>query len=349
MPQYLPEILTERGEGVPAGGLSANIKITSTALGYDINYRVYLPAGYDQSSQVPAIYALDGHEYLDDNLGAFRIVMDNLVHQNRMPPAVVVFIDPRNPDNGENRRADEYTLSPQFAKFVAQELVPEIDLNYKTRPAPEARLIMGLSYGGLSSTDIAFRHPEVFGVAGPQSPSYWYNNQELVNKFNTSETLPIRFIMTTGTINDTEDGARAMRDVMIEKGYDLTYKEVAEAHSWGNWRALVDDVVEAAFGDESLWVSSEKTFVPPADSELKLSVWPNPVVDSLHLIINSPENREVEIELLDVTGRQITLLGQARLKIGRNEIRLNLGNLNLASGIYFIKFDDGTVQKIIKQ
>lgn len=32
-----------------------------------------------------------------------------------------------------------------------------------------------------------------------------------------------------------------MRSVMQEKGYPLEYIEVNQGHSWGNWRALLEE------------------------------------------------------------------------------------------------------------
>jgi len=54
--------------------------------------------------------------------------------------------------------------------------------------------------------------------------------------------------MSTGVIFDTQNQARAMRDIMIQKGYPLLYKEVNEGHSWGNWRALIDEPLIYFFG-----------------------------------------------------------------------------------------------------
>ena len=54
--------------------------------------------------------------------------------------------------------------------------------------------------------------------------------------------------MTTGTIHDTEASARKMKEILLDKGYRIKYIEVPEGHSWGNWRALLDDILEYFFG-----------------------------------------------------------------------------------------------------
>jgi S-formylglutathione hydrolase FrmB len=57
----------------------------------------------------------------------------------------------------------------RYETYIATELVQWIDAHYATRPAPEARGISGLSMGGHGALFLAFRHPEVFGVAGSMS------------------------------------------------------------------------------------------------------------------------------------------------------------------------------------
>ena len=49
--------------------------------------------------------------------------------------------------------------------------------------------------------------------------------------------------MSTGVINDTQDGALQMKGILENKGYTFRYTEVQEGHSWGNWRALIDEVL----------------------------------------------------------------------------------------------------------
>ena len=54
--------------------------------------------------------------------------------------------------------------------------------------------------------------------------------------------------MSTGVIFDTQDKARAMKEVLDSKGYQLQYIEVNQGHSWGNWRALIEEPLVYFFG-----------------------------------------------------------------------------------------------------
>ncbi|NNF57029.1 MAG: hypothetical protein HKN04_02200, partial [Rhodothermaceae bacterium] len=245
MPAWVFPDETVRGPGVPEGAFSDNLVIESTHLGYPVHYRVYTPADYDTLSELPVLYVTDGHEYSDDRLGAARIVLDNLIDDGRAAPAIAVFVDPRavgNPSN--NQRSEQYVQNPDFAAFIAEELVPAIDAAYRTQPDRDHRAILGTSLGGLFSAYLGLLYPDVFNRLAIQSPAFWvsespdwWTGPSIYAMMADAPDGEFVIHMSTGTINDTEDGARQMRDVMEENGHALTYREVPEGHSWGNWRA----------------------------------------------------------------------------------------------------------------
>lgn len=230
-------------EGVRRGTLTENIQIQSIAenLNYTVQYKVYLPFNYENLSNLPVIYVTDGHEYSDDDKGAMVVVLDNLIYLNQIKPIIAVFIDPREPGNlSNNRRGDEYTANIKYANFVSDELVVVIDENYKTNTSADARAILGTSLGGWNSAFFGYERNDVFHLVAINSPAF---DTEIINNFSSSEKLPLKIYMSSGVINDTEDRARAMKSVLEEKDYPLEYKEVNEGHSWGNWRALIDEVL----------------------------------------------------------------------------------------------------------
>jgi len=240
MPEWRFPEETILSEGVMRGQLGEPQLILSDAenLGYQVSYRVYLPHNYDQHEQLPVVFITDGHEYADDRLGAMLIVMDNLISEQQIEPLIAVFVDPRDPANGNNRRMSEYRANHRFINFLADELAPTIDAQYKTDPLPNRRLIMGTSLGGWNAAFTGFYRSDVFGLACIHSPAF---DENILNDYQQSPALPLKIFMSTGTINDTQQKARQMKSIMEEKGYPLHYIEVNEGHSWGNWRALIDD------------------------------------------------------------------------------------------------------------
>lgn len=235
-------------EGVRRGNVSDDqIMAASTqTLNYKVQYKVYTPVDYENLSNLPVIYVTDGHEYADDNEGAMLIILDNMISAQVIPPVIAVFIDPRDPDDlNKNKRMEQYTGNRKFADFVADELVPVIDANYKTNNSPDARAIMGTSLGGLNSAYFGVTRSDKFHLIGIHSPS---PNKQIIQAYENSEKLPLKIFMGTGVIHDTENQARALKAVFEEKGYPLQYMEVNQGHSWGNWRAMLNEPLIYFFG-----------------------------------------------------------------------------------------------------
>ncbi|MEO0559016.1 MAG: alpha/beta hydrolase-fold protein [Bacteroidota bacterium] len=330
MPEWMPSEWTERKDGVPRGTLSRPMTIQSTAYPHAVTYRVWMPAGYDTMDELAAVYVTDGHEYADDRLGAMQPVLDNLIAEGRMAPCVVVFIDPRS--GGTNRRQEQYVQNPGFATLVAVDLVSAVDAAYKTRQDREARTILGTSLGGLFAVYLGLEHPDVFGNLAPQSPAFWvssgslgWTGPTLYDRVSSSPTLPFTVAMTTGTINDTEDGARTMRDTLLARGVELAYTEVAEGHSWGNWRALLDDILTALVPPEG---PTYRQLEAP-DTGLLLRALPNPSsAPELHFALQRPS--AARLDCFDARGRSVGRLLDASIAPGQHRVSLP----NLPSGVY---------------
>ncbi len=225
------------------GQLSKNIIFRSKKenLNYKIQFKVYLPYGYEKMKNLPVVYVTDGEEYSNPKEGSMIETLDNLLYDGKILPLIVVFIDPSNPDTVfQNRRMLEYRESMAFLNFVCSELVPKIDSNYRTSANPNQRAIMGASLGGWTAAWFGLKRPDIFRLIGIQSPAF---SDEILNSFSAASTLPLKIFMSTGTIHDTEVKARKMYQILEEKNYPLKYIEVNEGHSWGNWRTLIDDLL----------------------------------------------------------------------------------------------------------
>lgn len=249
MPDYVPPAETIARDNIEHGTLSEPQRIESAALGYTVAYQVYTPAPYERmSSLLPSIYVTDGHEYANPDMGAMVNVLDNLIADGSIRPVVAIFVDPREPDRpANNRRESQYVANRDFARFLAEELVPTIQAAYHVLPDPEHTAILGTSLGGINSAFVGLQYADVFGLIGIHSPAFWVA-PDVILAYQARRPLPLKVFMSTGTIYDTADEARQLRDVLEAKGYDLLYMEVNEGHSWGNWRALLDEPLVYFFG-----------------------------------------------------------------------------------------------------
>ncbi len=110
----------------------------------------------------------DGHAYVDEN-GQFRVpvVFDNLIHKGDLPPIIGIFIDPgylqdELPEKRgwrprpQNRSFEYDTLSDQYARFLLEEILPEVGKNYNLTKDPGQRAICGISSGGICAWTVAW-------------------------------------------------------------------------------------------------------------------------------------------------------------------------------------------------
>jgi enterochelin esterase family protein len=141
-------------------------------------------------------------------------------------------------------------LHQPFQNFIDKELIPIIDSTYSTLAAPEGRAILGTSLGGLNATYTLMVLKHRFAFAGAHSPAYRYNDshEAIFEMARDHDFTGQRIIMNSGNVFDTEVGAREMVEILRLKNVDYKYYEVPESHSWGNWRAFMDEMIIGFWG-----------------------------------------------------------------------------------------------------
>jgi enterochelin esterase family protein len=250
MPRWREPEHVIRKSGVPRGTLTDDIPFASRKLGYSVNYRVYTPPG--SAKNLPVLYVTDGSDYWRDEMGGLVITLDNLLAERRIVPLLVVFIDPWDRKADVNRRESELVPTADrtcaFCDFIAEELVPAIDGSYPTRAARDSRAILGTSLGGLHATYMSTRYASLFGLAAIQSPSF-RRAQWVMDDVKKGAPVPLKAFLSAGTFEPPQiEAAHDLRDRLTRAGADVKYVEVHEGHSWGHWRALLDDVLLYFFG-----------------------------------------------------------------------------------------------------
>jgi enterochelin esterase family protein len=245
MPAWKPEPTGLPVSGVLPGRVRKDILIDSKQLGYQVTYSVYTPGAYREGdpSVYPVMYVTDGYEYMHENMGNMITILNNLIHQKMIKPVIVVFIDHREPVNrANNRRMQELAMNERYLNFFTQELIPKVEGSYRISRKPEERAILGTSMGGLNAAYFSFSRPEIFGLAGIQSPSFWFQ-PEIYSFCDNPDHPPVKTFMTAGLLNDTREGAEKMKTILDKNTCTFQYKEVNQGHSWGNWRDLIDDIL----------------------------------------------------------------------------------------------------------
>lgn len=242
MPAWKADDITKLQAQVPQGMLTKDILYNSKLLNYQVMYSVYTPPNYSANKSYPVLYVTDGYEYLHENMGNILTTLNNLIYEKKIQPIIAVFVDHREPVNRvNNRRMTELAMNENYMKFFIDELMPVVEGKYSISKKPSERAILGTSMGGLTAAYFAFSRPDVFGLAGIQSPAFWFR-PEIYTLCDNPENPPVKVYMTTGVINDAEEGSRKMKAILDKNTCTYQYKEVNEGHSWGNWRNLLDDI-----------------------------------------------------------------------------------------------------------
>ncbi len=149
-----------RQEGVPHGTVTKytwNSQIFPETVR---DYWIYVPQQYQEGRPACVMVFQDGGNYAREN-GQFRvpIVLDNLIYKQQMPLTIGIFINPgvvpaTKPGERERRnRSFEYdTLSDQYARFLLEEILPEVGKKYKLTDKASERAICGISSGGICAS-----------------------------------------------------------------------------------------------------------------------------------------------------------------------------------------------------
>lgn len=147
-------------EGVPKGVVSKATITSEVYEGREFNYQVYVPAQYDEAKPAAVMVFQDGNNFVREP-GAWHmpVVFDNLINKGEMPVTIGIFIDP----GSRGTRAQEYdTVSDQFARFVIDEVLPEVGKTYTLTSDPDQRAICGFSSGAIAAFTVAWERPDEF-------------------------------------------------------------------------------------------------------------------------------------------------------------------------------------------
>lgn len=250
MPKWVEDPILKPISGISHGTLKKDILFSSKTLGYQITYAVYQPAGVEPGKKLPILYVTDGSEYILPELGNITTILDNLIGEKKIEPIIVVLVDHREPANrANNRRMEELNMNAKYLNFFTNEFIPAIEKKYPVQADAAHRAILGSSMGGLTSAYFIFSRPDLFSMAGLQSPSFWTRPQ-IYSLCDSTGLNKVKISMTSGVIHDASEGARKMKEILENNACVYHYRETNEGSSWGNWRNNIDDILIDLFGKQ---------------------------------------------------------------------------------------------------
>ena len=254
-----PESL--RHDRVPRGTVTEYTWRSEVFPGTLRRYYVYVPAQYDDSKPTALMVFQDGHAYVSET-GLFRApaVLDNLIHAGDIPVMIGVFVDPGHkkeklPEepgwrpSPENRSFEYDTLSDQYARFLIDELLPEIEKKYAITDDPDRRAICGISSGGICAWTVAWERPESFRKVLSHVGSFTNirGGHDYAARIRKTDPKPIRVFLQGGSGDlDNDHGHWPLANQQLAKSlafkeYDFRFVFGEGAHSGKHGGAILPD------------------------------------------------------------------------------------------------------------
>ena len=251
-PNAKPQKYFAKKDNLKQGNVK-QFRFNSEILSNERSVSVYAPPDFDLHKTYPLLVLFDEEIYLDE-INA-PMILDNLLHENLIPPMIAVFIG-----NVENSRTEELVGSKNFCDFVNIELFSWIKDSYKISENLHDRILGGASFGGLCAVFTAVCCPHTFGKVLSQSGSFWKNSDAIFTKLSQQNSNKQRFYLDAG-IYETEqkngisllDANRKLHDILLENEYAVDYQEFKGGHGAINWREtfaaglifLTEDLMES--------------------------------------------------------------------------------------------------------
>jgi enterochelin esterase family protein len=170
---YKPGPLSQENPAAPKGKVIAMPPITDSKIfpGTTRDWWIYVPAQYTPEKPANLMVFQDGHDYVKTT-GNWRvpIVFDNLIASGDMPVTIAVFINPGHngsykPENAwrvSNRGKEYNTLGSAYTRFLLEEVLPQMQKDYKLTEDPEGWAIGGASSGAICAFTVAWERPDKF-------------------------------------------------------------------------------------------------------------------------------------------------------------------------------------------
>lgn len=217
--------------------IGEELKVFSNILNEERTILVGKPASYEQGDEsYPIMIVLDGDAHFHYTTG----LTEYLANNQFIPELLVIAVQNTDrtrdltPPSQVQREMEGFPSqggAENFQTFIADELLPWVEENYRTHPY---KILAGHSFGGLFAINSLVTRPEVFDAYIAISPSLQWNDQRLVDRaetfFDNTPKLDASLFMTVGNEgNGLLGGVRKLSGVLDEKspsGFDWHFEHM---------------------------------------------------------------------------------------------------------------------------
>jgi predicted esterase len=228
-------------------------------------YSIYVPAQYDAARPAAFMVFLDGSGALGNGIRV-PVVFDNLIHKKELPPMLGIFVDPgvlppaRERTQSRFERVFEYdSLSDRYARFLVEELIPEVARRYNLSGNPNDRGIYGVSTGAVGALVAAWHRPDQFRRVLSFIGTYvaMKGADSFLAQIRRSEPKPLRVFLQAGRMDHIAPNQpqgtfyagswpinnQVMFEALQFAGYDSKFELGDEAHNMKHGAAILPDAL----------------------------------------------------------------------------------------------------------
>jgi gluconolactonase len=220
---------------------------------------IYVPAQVRPDVPACVMVFQDGERWSKAD-GPWRVpvVFDNLIARKEMPVTIAVFTNPgvlpAPSGNAQPRfnRSHEYdALGDSYARFLLDELLPEVGKRHNLSADPNCRALAGASSGAIAAFTAAWQRPDQFRRVFSAIGTYvgLRGGDVYPTLVRQSEPRPLRvFIQDGSNDNDNYGGAwwfanQAMVAALEFSGYEVQHVYGDGAHTAKHGGAILPDAL----------------------------------------------------------------------------------------------------------
>jgi sugar lactone lactonase YvrE/enterochelin esterase-like enzyme len=242
-------------DGVPAGVVTKHQFATSKVFpGTVRDYSIYIPAQYKKDEPACVMVFQDGG-------GGLKVkeTFDNLIAKKEMPVTIAVMVtpgvipakDPKAAHPRYNRSYEYDSPTDLYARFLIDELLPEVAKEYNLTKDATGRAICGSSSGGIAAFVAAWERPDYFSrvVSFIGSFTNLRGGNDLASIIRKTEPKPIRVYLQDGK-NDLDIysgswfvGNQDVDSALSYAGYEHQFVIGTEGHNGKHAAAVFPDAL----------------------------------------------------------------------------------------------------------
>jgi enterochelin esterase-like enzyme len=222
----------------------------SAVAGDDRDYYVYTPPGYDSASKetYPVLYLL--HGFSDDAsgwtaVGRANVILDNLIARGQAKSMIVVMplgygtmeFVPQGWEAWTHAEMRDRNFE-NFRETLLNEVMPQVEGQYRIKKDRNARAIAGLSMGGTESLLTGLNNLDRFSWIGAfSSGGIPEDFQKDFPSLDAKANQQINLLwIACGTGDQLITVNRGLRQWLKSKGVKATEIETPGMHTWMVWR-----------------------------------------------------------------------------------------------------------------